>query len=121
MQIKLSFPIFNANQLFSPIISEHRNAKERLKYLSFDLQIQLKRHPKYPSKKLPAHITITFLINRDNFDTSCLFLLAHSILSVLRLTMIIQDINNRCISDITINHRFVENLYEEGCVIDFKD
>lgn len=121
MQIKLSFPIFNANQLFSPISGEHKNAKERLKNMSLHIQPQLKKYPRLPSKYIPTHIHITFLINRDNFDFPALLLLAHELLGVLRLATVIQDINNRCISNLTISHKFVPILDGEGCIIEFTD
>ena len=121
MQIKLFFPIFNANQLFSPIVGEHKTAKERLKSISMRVQPQLKKYPRLPSKSLPTHIRITFLINRDNFDFPALLLLAHELLGILRLSTIIQDINNRCISHLTISHRFTQTADKEGCIIDFTD
>ena len=121
MQLKLSFPIFNANQLFSPILGDHKSAKERLKQLSLQTQTQIRNRPQYPSKKLPANIEFTFLVNRDNFDVPALLLLAHELLSVLRLHIIIQDTNNRCISHITVSHKFVDTPEKEGCIVDFKD
>lgn len=121
MQLKLSFPIFNANQLFSPILGEHRTAKERLKQLSLQTQSQIRRSPHYPSKKLPTDIEFTFLINRGNFDTPSLLLMAHELLTALRLHLIIQDTNNLCISHITISHKFVDKIEKEGCIVDFKD
>ena len=121
MQLKLSFPIFNANQLFSPIIGDHKAAKERLKQLSLQTQTHIRRSPHYPSKKLPANIHFKFLINRDNFDMPALLLLTHQLLSVLRLHIIIQDTNNRCISNISVSYKFVDSIEKEGCIIDFKD
>jgi len=102
-------------------MGEHKAVKTRLKTLSLTLQPQLKRLPRYPSKKLPAHIHITFFVNRENFDVPALCLLTHQILSAMRLTTIIQDTNNRCIAGVSISHKIVKNPIDEGCVIDFKD
>ena len=121
MQINLSFPIFNPNQIFSPIAGEHKNTNERLKYLSLQIQSQLKKYRLFPSKFLPAKITITFIINKDNFDTPALLLLSHKILTTLRLNMILQDTNNHCVQSITIKHKFTPKLDNEGCIIELTD
>lgn len=121
MQINLSFPIFNPNQIFSPISGEHKNTNERLKYLSMQIQSQLKRYYLFPSKLLPANITITFLVNKDNFDIPALLILSHKILTVLKLNLIVQDTNNRCIQSVSIKHKFTQKLDNEGCIIELTD
>lgn len=117
MQIKLFFPMFNANQLFSPILGEYKNAKDRLKALSLRIQPQLKKYPRFPSTQLPANVHIVFYVNRDNFDVPALLLLGHALLGILRLSVVLQDVNNRCISTFSVSHKYTETPEREGCLI----
>ena len=115
--IRLYFPIFTANQLFSPIISEYKRTKNRLQTLFSNILPQLKRKGFVPSDKLPVGITINFIINKDNFDTPSLLLLAYKIVQAIRSADIIQDTNNLCLSKISFS--YTKRPSEEGCEISF--
>lgn len=121
MAIRLYFPIFNANQLFSPIIGEYRNTKERLKSLGGIITPQLKGVPRLSSKRLPTPITITFIINKNHYEPNAFLLLSHKILEILCTNVIIQDINESCISKITIKYKTTYDFIHEGCLIEFTD
>lgn len=121
MAIRLFFPIFNANQLFSPILGEYKATKTRLKQLSSTINTQLKRMPRIPSKSLPVPITITFIINKSHYEPICFLLLAHQLIEILRSNVIIQDINESCIKQLTIKYKTTQNITHEGCIIEFTD
>lgn len=116
MGIRLYFNLFNANQLYSPILGEYRGAKKRLQNFASDLLPQLKRRPKVPSKSLPVKIHIHFFTSKDNFDTASMCILVHKIVDLLG-TEIIQDTNNLCINGISFDFEYVKRLNDEGCEI----
>lgn len=117
--IRLYFQIFNANQLFSPILGEYKNTKQRLHFWGLSLQSQLKRKPRIPSKFLPCGIHITYYICKDNFDPTAMCILTHKIVNLLELHCIIQAVNSKTINAISFDTKIVKALDDEGCDISF--
>lgn len=117
--IRLYFPFFNTNQLFSPILGEYKNAKKRLDSLGLDIQSQLKRRPRVPSKYLPCGVHITYYICKDNFDPTTLCILTHKILCLLELHTILQSVNNKTVRSISFEAIVIKKINDEGCDIDF--
>lgn len=121
MAIKLKFALFNANQLFSPILGEYKYTLTRLKFLSNIISPQLKKYHRIPSKNLPLGIQITFIINKINYEPTCFLILTHKILNILKLNNIIQDTNESCIKSLKITHKTTKNPESEGCIIEFME
>lgn len=119
MAIRLRFALFNANQLFSPIIGEYKYTVNRLKMLSGIISPQLKKYHCIPSKNLPITIKITFIINKVNYEPTCFLILVHRLLNILKMNNIIQDTNESCIKSVSIDHKTTENPQSEGCIIEF--
>lgn len=119
MAIRLRFALFNANQLFSPIIGEYKYTVNRLKMLSGIISPQLKKYHRIPSKNLPITIKITFIINKVNYEPTCFLILVHRLLNILKINNIIQDTNESCIKSVSIDHKTTENPQSEGCIIEF--
>lgn len=119
MAIRLKFALFNANQLFSPIIGEYKYTLGRLSLLSGIISPQLKKFHRIPSKKLPLTVIITFVINKTNYEPTCFLILSHRLLNLLKLNNIIQDTNESCIKSLIIKHKTTELPDAEGCIIEF--
>lgn len=121
MAIRIYFSLFNANQLFSPIVGEYKYTLNRLKFLSSIISAQLTRTPRVDSKTLPTPIKITFIINKTNYEPTCFLILTHKLLNILKQTTILQDTNESCIKSITIAHKTTNNPKNEGCIIEFTE
>lgn len=119
MAIRLNFALFNANQLFSPIIGEYKYTVNRLKMLSGIISPQLKKYHRIPSENLPLDIKITFIINKVNYEPTCFLILVHRLLNILKMNDIIQDTNESCVKSVSITHKSTENPQSEGCIIEF--
>lgn len=121
MAIRIYFSLFNANQLFSPIVGEYKYTLNRLKFLSSIISAQLTRTPRVNSKTLPTPIKITFIINKINYEPTCFLILTHKLLNILKQTTILQDTNESCVKSITIAHKTTNNPKNEGCIIEFTE
>ena len=121
MAIRLFFNIFATTQLFSPIIGESKQVRERLQALSLKVQSQLKSVGRIPSKKLPVNINFTYYVNKNNYDPNSLLIITYEIISVLGLTTVIQDVNNKTVKSIslTVSSKYVDLFTREGCTIEF--
>lgn len=115
--IRLYFNIFNANQLFSPILGEYRTSKKRLQNFFSEILPQLKRRGRIDSRKLPINVHIKFYTSKDNFQPQCLLLLSYKIIEALKASTILQDTNNLCIKSISFDT--IKRWSDEGCDIIF--
>lgn len=115
--IRLYFNIFNANQLFSPILGEYRTSKKRLQNFFSEILPQLKRRGRIDSRKLPVCVHIKFYTTKENFQPQSLLLLTIKIIEALKSASVIQDINNLCIKNITFDT--ITQYNDEGCDITF--
>lgn len=115
--IRLYFNIFNANQLFSPVLGEYRLSKKRLQDFFVQLLPQLKRRGRVDSRKLPVNLHIKFYTTKDNFSPQCLLLLTYKIIEALKASGTIQDTNNLCLKSVSFG--YIKDYCSEGCDITF--
>lgn len=100
---------------------ESKQVRERLQELSLKIQAQLKGVGRIPSKKLPVHIKFTYFVNKNNYDPNSLLIITYKIISILGLTTVIQDVNNKTVKSIslTVSSKYVDLFTREGCSIEF--
>ena len=120
MQIRLFFNVFATTQLFSPLAHENKRVREKLQEMSLKIQRQLKSVPRVPSKKLPVNLKFTYFVNKTNHDPNSLLIITYKIISVLGLSTVLQDVNNKTVRSITltVSSRYVDLFTREGCLIE---